>query len=638
MADIKIGISTEGVPKANTELNSVVATGEKVVATNEKIEKSNQKVSNSFKGGAGNIRNSAYQLQDLAVQIQGGTSVTTALSQQLPQLLSGFGLLGVVAGAAAAGLGLLISATDIFSSKSERLVKQQKGFIASLKETVDLIDQFSQGTKLLTTTSADAFEQWLAAFRKANQEGKKELLDFLALQKIINDAAEEAATKEVERIKERRKNLSDLNRQMGLPSTLGFGMPFSPITDAALAEAEIKQKKLQDIQKRTDAALRGDFGTATQGGSAQTSIQTTLQQRLDALKSEAEFIGVSNAQREYGVMLAELEAQAKRSNTTLDQKQIALLKELVYARDAARSTEKIREYTREQEREIDLLKLEGEAVGMTALQHKQLIDARKLEAQLAKDTMGMQPAQAEAYRENARLLFLQKQSLEQVNYEQQRTFGYGAIKALTKYKEEATNIAAQIESSFASAFKGMEDAIISMVQNGKLSFKSLADSIISDLLRISVRQGITAPLANLLGTAIGSSLGSSSVSLGTSALGGNPSASTGFGMNPSAGGFGIKLATGTNYVPYDNFPALLHKGEAVVPAKYNPASGGSTNVVVNNYSSETATTKETMDSRGNRRIEVIVGELVSAEVRRSGSPMNSAMKETFGTSPSLIRR
>lgn len=38
------------------------------------------------------------------------------------------------------------------------------------------------------------------------------------------------------------------------------------------------------------------------------------------------------------------------------------------------------------------------------------------------------------------------------------------------------------------------------------------------------------------------------------------------------------LAVGTNYVPYDNFPALLHKGEAVVPAKYNTlgASGNTT--------------------------------------------------------------
>lgn len=32
-----------------------------------------------------------------------------------------------------------------------------------------------------------------------------------------------------------------------------------------------------------------------------------------------------------------------------------------------------------------------------------------------------------------------------------------------------------------------------------------------------------------------------------------------------------RLATGTNYVPEDEYPALLHKGEQVVPKKYNPA-------------------------------------------------------------------
>ena len=41
------------------------------------------------------------------------------------------------------------------------------------------------------------------------------------------------------------------------------------------------------------------------------------------------------------------------------------------------------------------------------------------------------------------------------------------------------------------------------------------------------------------------------------------------------GDFGaVPMATGTNFVPYDNFPASLHKGEAVVPAEYNPAAGG----------------------------------------------------------------
>lgn len=35
-----------------------------------------------------------------------------------------------------------------------------------------------------------------------------------------------------------------------------------------------------------------------------------------------------------------------------------------------------------------------------------------------------------------------------------------------------------------------------------------------------------------------------------------------------------RLETGTNEVPYDNMLAVLHKGEAVVPKKYNPAIGG----------------------------------------------------------------
>ena len=31
-----------------------------------------------------------------------------------------------------------------------------------------------------------------------------------------------------------------------------------------------------------------------------------------------------------------------------------------------------------------------------------------------------------------------------------------------------------------------------------------------------------------------------------------------------------RYADGLDYVPYDEYPAILHKGEAVVPAKYNP--------------------------------------------------------------------
>ncbi len=56
---------------------------------------------------AGAFQNLGFQIQDYAIQTGNGTSATQALSQQLPQLLSGFGLVGVAAGVlVAAGIPL----------------------------------------------------------------------------------------------------------------------------------------------------------------------------------------------------------------------------------------------------------------------------------------------------------------------------------------------------------------------------------------------------------------------------------------------------------------------------------------------------------------------------------------------------
>jgi hypothetical protein len=67
-------------------------------------------------GRSAMIQNMSFQLQDVAVQMASGTSASRALSQQLPQLLSGFGALGAVVGVAAAAgiplISMLIGAGD----------------------------------------------------------------------------------------------------------------------------------------------------------------------------------------------------------------------------------------------------------------------------------------------------------------------------------------------------------------------------------------------------------------------------------------------------------------------------------------------------------------------------------------------
>jgi len=61
-------------------------------------------------------------------------------------------------------------------------------------------------------------------------------------------------------------------------------------------------------------------------------------------------------------------------------------------------------------------------------------------------------------------------------------------------------------------------------------------------------------------------------------------------------------------------------------------------VVVNNFSGEKAETKETVDSRGNRKIEVVIGEMVAGEMGRKNSPVQQSMMANFMTRPATVRR
>ena len=74
----------------------------------DSAERAGAQISRSTGAMRAQFQNVGYQVQDFAVQVAGGTSATRALAQQLPQLLSGFGLWGVLLGTATAILVPLI--------------------------------------------------------------------------------------------------------------------------------------------------------------------------------------------------------------------------------------------------------------------------------------------------------------------------------------------------------------------------------------------------------------------------------------------------------------------------------------------------------------------------------------------------
>ncbi|RWR09810.1 hypothetical protein [Paenirhodobacter populi] len=132
-------------------------------ATNNFI-RSNKKVADSFKPIAteaagmstatrGALQNVGYQVQDVIVQIQGGQGAVRALSQQLPQLLSGFGLVGVALGTIAplvVGVGAALLSTG---NDAEAVEKQMKAL-------ADAISALEAAQKKASTSSADLSAQF----------------------------------------------------------------------------------------------------------------------------------------------------------------------------------------------------------------------------------------------------------------------------------------------------------------------------------------------------------------------------------------------------------------------------------------------------------------------------------------------
>lgn len=99
------------------------------------------------------LQNAGFQVQDVAVQMMAGTDASRALAMQLPQLLGGFGLIGVVLGTLASiGLPLLASMFGEAEGKA-------KDFGAAMGEVKNSIAAMSEQAAIYTSEGLVALKE-----------------------------------------------------------------------------------------------------------------------------------------------------------------------------------------------------------------------------------------------------------------------------------------------------------------------------------------------------------------------------------------------------------------------------------------------------------------------------------------------
>ena len=221
---------------------------------------------------------------------------------------------------------------------------------------------------------------------------------------------------------------------------------------------------------------------------------------------------------------------------------------------------------------------------------------------------------------------------------------------------------------FEDTFKGMTDVFIDFATTGKRSFKDLIDSMITGLIRYEMQQqmlqaysaarpGLMDLVSSVFGGGVGkiTANGFRAQDLAGGSVTGLPSFAqggvydTGLQTFAKGGMFTNSVVNSPTLFKFAQGTGLMGEAgpEAIMPLKRDSngnlgvrSGGGGSNVdvVVNNYGSEKATTKETTDSRGNRRIEVIVGDMVAGELSRPGSSVQQSLSNNFGSRPAVARR
>ena len=204
----------------------------------------------------------------------------------------------------------------------------------------------------------------------------------------------------------------------------------------------------------------------------------------------------------------------------------------------------------------------------------------------------------------------------------------------------------------------LSDAFIEFAKTGKMSFKTLISSMIMELAKLEMNRmmmkltgGPEGGLFNFIGKVLG--VGDTP---GPEQLSGPdmPNAKGGVydqGMRAFAKGsmFTNSIVNTPTKFRFAQGTGLMGEAgpEAIMPLKRGSdgslgvrsnSSGAKVDIVVNNYSGVKAETKQTVDSRGNRKVEVVIGDMVAQEVSRSGSAMQNSFNSTYGSKPTIPRR
>ena len=374
--------------------------------------------------------------------------------------------------------------------------------------------------------------------REPGETFKTTLADIEQRSKALQALADDEAA-----IMRSRQRVIDLYQEQGY-------LRFREATDLRVNAQQDYLERSRTFFDQEEALLRTALETVAQTADQRRQIEerlATLAAKRQRMEREAAQVTLERAIRGPFEALRDIQERASRAESEFKtrEEQVRLLRESG-AISELESLRRLATAREESARQLEQLASEARAVAEAAPGNERFAEAMR---QIA---------------EAARTAAAGAKELGQRAKEVAEPFTAGFQKGLKSFIEDAEAMGKQIESITSRAFNGMTDALTQFVMTGKLDFKSLANSIISDLIRIQIQRAITIPLANAMMGLFGFANGGVMTGSGPMAL--RSYASGGIANSPQLALFG-EGSRPEAYVP-------LPDGRSIPVTMSGGASGG----------------------------------------------------------------
>lgn len=244
-------------------------------------------------------------------------------------------------------------------------------------------------------------------------------------------------------------------------------------------------------------------------------------------------------------------------------------------------------------------------------------------------------------------------SLEAAQQVLNSSWSHGASRALQIYLDDVGNVAKQSEALFTRSFRGMEDALVEFSRTGKLNFTSLANQIISDMIRMQIQAAQASFLSSSGGgllSFLGNVFGGGGSGGGSGGLPTTYAVANGDVFNsPSVSAYRNTIVSSPTLFKFAQGGAFQNNGvmgeagpEAVMPlTRINGklgvrAQGGGGGVVVNIIEAPGGGGKTSQRNEGGQTIiDVMVEKIkssIAGDITRGNGAIPGSMERTYGLS------